>query len=291
VGRPVDAQAAPAGPGDQPPTLPDHRPRPGAQADGPRDHEGPPTLGSAFGTVFAEYARLHGKARWGDKRRSTTWRSTSSCDSFPTQIVHIVRDPRASMASLKGCRGGPTTASGRLPSGPTPSGARAATRAGCPATPSTSCATSRWSPTAPGPGRAVRLPRRGLRRGHAGAGRGPRRGARAQDLARQPRLVGLDRPGGGVARAARPVGARTCRDRAVPSALAVGLSPARAPAAVPARSSSRGTPPRRSPGTARRDCAGHGRPATRAGRPTRFAAQLTTGQVAQARRRGELRQR
>ena len=28
----------------------------------------PPTIGSAFGTVFAEFARQHGKERWGDKR-------------------------------------------------------------------------------------------------------------------------------------------------------------------------------------------------------------------------------
>ena len=63
----------------------------------------PPTLGSAFGTVFAEFARLHGKARWGDKRPLYYMEVDVLLRLFPdAQIVHIVRDPRANMASLKG---------------------------------------------------------------------------------------------------------------------------------------------------------------------------------------------
>lgn len=63
----------------------------------------PPTLGSAFGTVFAEYARLHGKARWGDKRPLYYQEVDVLLRLFPdAQVVHIVRDARANVASLKG---------------------------------------------------------------------------------------------------------------------------------------------------------------------------------------------
>lgn len=62
----------------------------------------PPTLGSAFGTVFAAYARQQGKPRWGDKRPAYSWYSSSLLRLFPdAQIVHIVRDGRANVASLK----------------------------------------------------------------------------------------------------------------------------------------------------------------------------------------------
>ena len=62
----------------------------------------PPTMGSAFGTVFAEFARLHGKARWGDKRPLYYQEVDVLLRLFPdAQIVHIVRDGRANVASLK----------------------------------------------------------------------------------------------------------------------------------------------------------------------------------------------
>jgi hypothetical protein len=62
----------------------------------------PPTLGSAFGTVFAEYARQHGKARWGDKRPLYFQEVDVLLRLFPdAQVVHIVRDGRANVASLK----------------------------------------------------------------------------------------------------------------------------------------------------------------------------------------------
>jgi hypothetical protein len=61
----------------------------------------PPTLGSAFGTVFKAYADLHGKARWGDKRPLYFQEVDVLLRLFPdAQIVHIVRDPRATVASL-----------------------------------------------------------------------------------------------------------------------------------------------------------------------------------------------
>ena len=62
----------------------------------------PPTLGSAFGTVFAEFARTQGKARWGDKRPLYYQEVDVLLRLFPdAQIVHCVRDPRATVASLK----------------------------------------------------------------------------------------------------------------------------------------------------------------------------------------------
>jgi hypothetical protein len=62
----------------------------------------PPTIGSAFGTVFAEYARRHGKARWGDKRPLYFQEVDVLLRLFPdAQVVHIVRDGRANVASLK----------------------------------------------------------------------------------------------------------------------------------------------------------------------------------------------
>lgn len=64
--------------------------------------EAPPTLGSALGTVFQEYARLHGKARWGDKRPLYYQEVDVLLRLFPdAQLVHVVRDARANVASLK----------------------------------------------------------------------------------------------------------------------------------------------------------------------------------------------
>jgi hypothetical protein len=64
--------------------------------------EAPPTLGSAFGTVFKLFADKHGAARWGDKRPAYYQEVDVLLRLFPdAQIVHIVRDGRANVASLK----------------------------------------------------------------------------------------------------------------------------------------------------------------------------------------------
>jgi hypothetical protein len=62
----------------------------------------PPTLGSVLGAVFAEFARRHGKARWGDKRPSYFYEVAVLLRLFPdAQIVHVIRDGRGNVASLK----------------------------------------------------------------------------------------------------------------------------------------------------------------------------------------------
>jgi hypothetical protein len=60
-----------------------------------------PTLGSAFATIWQEFARSRGKLRWGEKRPAY-WREMDVIMRlFPTaQIVHLVRDPRSCVASL-----------------------------------------------------------------------------------------------------------------------------------------------------------------------------------------------
>ncbi len=63
---------------------------------------GPPTIGSAFGTVFRAYARRFGKPRWGDKRPGYYQCIPALRRLFPdAQIVHLVRDGRDCVASLK----------------------------------------------------------------------------------------------------------------------------------------------------------------------------------------------
>lgn len=62
----------------------------------------PPTIGSAAGTIWREFARSRGKARWGEKRPAY-WRDMGVIlRLFPdAQVVHLVRDGRACVASLK----------------------------------------------------------------------------------------------------------------------------------------------------------------------------------------------
>jgi hypothetical protein len=78
---------------------------------------GPPTIGSATGIVLREYARSKGKPRWGDKRPSYLKHLDWLLEMFPdAQIVHIVRDGRDCVASLKRMRwwrGGSLTAISR----------------------------------------------------------------------------------------------------------------------------------------------------------------------------------
>ena len=62
----------------------------------------PPTIGSAAGTVWREFARSRGKVRWGEKRPSY-WRDMNLIlRLFPTaQVIHLVRDGRSCVASAK----------------------------------------------------------------------------------------------------------------------------------------------------------------------------------------------
>ncbi len=63
---------------------------------------GPPTIGSAVGIVLRAYARQYGKPRWGDKRPAYLLNLDVVTHMFPdAQIVHIVRDGRDCVASLK----------------------------------------------------------------------------------------------------------------------------------------------------------------------------------------------
>ena len=62
----------------------------------------PPTLGSALGAVRQAYARRFDKPRWGDKRPVFLLEYDVILRLFPdAQLIHIVRDGRACVASLK----------------------------------------------------------------------------------------------------------------------------------------------------------------------------------------------
>jgi sulfotransferase family protein len=62
----------------------------------------PPTLGSAIGTVFRAYADRFDRPRWGDKWPAYHRYLEIVVRLFPdAHIVHIVRDPRDCVASLK----------------------------------------------------------------------------------------------------------------------------------------------------------------------------------------------
>ncbi|MBA9005621.1 sulfotransferase family protein [Thermomonospora cellulosilytica] len=63
---------------------------------------GPGTLGSALGIVFRAYARRFDKPRWGDKRPGYFQYIPVLLRLFPdAQIVHLIRDGRDCVASLK----------------------------------------------------------------------------------------------------------------------------------------------------------------------------------------------
>jgi hypothetical protein len=65
----------------------------------------PPTMGSAIGAVYREYARSQGKARWGDKRPTYFRHVDVLRELWPdAQFVHLVRDGRDCVASLKQMR-------------------------------------------------------------------------------------------------------------------------------------------------------------------------------------------
>ncbi|MGH8894793.1 MAG: sulfotransferase family protein, partial [Actinomycetes bacterium] len=67
--------------------------------------QSPPTVGSAIGAVYRTYAASQGKPRWGDKR-PTYYRNVDVLRRlFPdAQFVHLVRDGRDCVASLKRMR-------------------------------------------------------------------------------------------------------------------------------------------------------------------------------------------
>jgi hypothetical protein len=63
---------------------------------------GPPTLGSAIGVVLRAYAERLDRSRWGEKRPGYHRHIDVVMRLFPdAQIVHVVRDPRDCVASLK----------------------------------------------------------------------------------------------------------------------------------------------------------------------------------------------
>ena len=65
-------------------------------------HAAPATVGSKLGKVFEAYAAKQGKARWGDKRPGYIQKLDVLLELFPDiQIIHIVRDGRDSVSSLK----------------------------------------------------------------------------------------------------------------------------------------------------------------------------------------------
>lgn len=64
--------------------------------------DGAPTVGTAIATVFQSFAQAHGKARWGEKRPAYWADIDVILRLFPdAQIVHLIRDPRACVASIK----------------------------------------------------------------------------------------------------------------------------------------------------------------------------------------------
>lgn len=64
--------------------------------------DGPPTVGSALGTVFRQYAHRFDKQRWGDKRPGYYQAVEELHRMFPhAQFVHLIRDGRDCVGSLK----------------------------------------------------------------------------------------------------------------------------------------------------------------------------------------------
>lgn len=62
---------------------------------------GPPTVGSAMAIVWGEFARTRGKERWGEKRPLYWQQMDWIMRLFPdAQVIHLIRDPRACVASM-----------------------------------------------------------------------------------------------------------------------------------------------------------------------------------------------
>ena len=67
-----------------------------------RAGDGPGTIGSVVATVYRMYAERHGKPRWGDKRPPYIRHIDAIVRMFPdAQFIHLIRDPRDCVASLK----------------------------------------------------------------------------------------------------------------------------------------------------------------------------------------------
>ncbi|MFO7251088.1 MAG: sulfotransferase [Actinomycetes bacterium] len=67
-----------------------------------RAGDGPGTLGSVLEIVYRMYAERHGKPRWGDKRPPYIRHIDAIVRMFPdAQFIHLIRDPRDCVASLK----------------------------------------------------------------------------------------------------------------------------------------------------------------------------------------------
>jgi Sulfotransferase family len=63
----------------------------------------PPTLGSVVAELFQMYADAKGKPRWGDKRPAYATHLKAMFELLPDmQFINVVRDPRATAASLAG---------------------------------------------------------------------------------------------------------------------------------------------------------------------------------------------
>jgi hypothetical protein len=61
-----------------------------------------PTIGAAAGTIWREFARSRDKVRWGEKRPAYWHDMDVILRLFPdAQVIHLVRDGRACVASLK----------------------------------------------------------------------------------------------------------------------------------------------------------------------------------------------
>lgn len=67
--------------------------------------DGAPTIGSAIGAVYRAYAQTQGKVRWGDKQ-PTYFRNVELLRAMwpDAQFIHLVRDGRDCVASLKRMR-------------------------------------------------------------------------------------------------------------------------------------------------------------------------------------------
>jgi hypothetical protein len=66
---------------------------------------GAPTVGSAMAIVWREFARSRGKERWGEKRPLYWQQMDWLMRLFPdAQVVHLIRDPRACVASMLGVK-------------------------------------------------------------------------------------------------------------------------------------------------------------------------------------------
>ena len=64
--------------------------------------DAPPTLGSMLGALLRAYSAQYGKPRWGDKRPAYYRDVAAVLRLFPdAQFIHLVRDGRSAVASLK----------------------------------------------------------------------------------------------------------------------------------------------------------------------------------------------